>query len=123
MLNGEAMKKIMIVEDEEVVWRTYVSFLRTKGYEAIIAVDGLDALKLFEQHRPDIVLLDFFVPVLRGDTILEGMKKINPKVKIFFVTGSKAKIDEMKSRNVPADGFILKPINFDDFFKLIEENK
>ena len=104
------MKKIMIVEDEEVVWRTYVSFLRTKGYEAIIAVDGLEAVKLFEQHKPDIVVLDFFVPVLRGDTVLEAMRKMNPNVKIFFVTGSKAKIEEMKSRNVPADGFLLKPV-------------
>ena len=115
------MKKIMIVEDEEVVWRTYVSFLRAKGYEAIIALDGLEAIRLFEEHKPDIVILDFFVPVLRGDTVFEAMRKANPNVKIFFVTGSKAKIEELKNRKVAADGFILKPINFDDFLKMIEK--
>ena len=117
------MTKIMIVEDEDVVLRTYASFLRTKGYEAIVALDGLEAVKLFEEKKPDMVFLDYFVPELRGDQIFEAMRKINPAVKIFFITGSKEKIDEMKRKNLPASGFILKPLIFDDFLKIIEENK
>ena len=117
------MTKIMMVEDEDVLWHIYANYLRKKGYEAIEASDGLEAIKLFEEHKPDMVFLDFFIPELRGDKVLEAIRKIDPRVKIFFVTGSKAKIEEMKSRKVPANGFIMKPVFFDDFLKIIEENK
>ena len=117
------MTKIMMVEDEDVLWHTYASFLRRKGYETIEAADGLEAIKLFEERKPEMVFLDFFIPELRGDKVFEAIRKIDPSAKIFFVTGSKAKIDEMKRKNVPANGFFMKPLFFDDFLKIIEENK
>ena len=117
------MLKIMIVEDEDDVRNTYVRFLLRRGYDAKGARDGLSAIKLFEEYRPDMVFIDFFIPELRGDKVLFAIRKIDPNVKVFFVTGSRAKIEELQEKKVPANGFILKPLWFDEFQKIIEDNK
>lgn len=115
--------KVLIAEDEEYVRETYARLIKRKGCDVIEAADGITALKLFNEHRPDMILLDFHLPELRGEQVLEEIRKVDFDVKIYVISGSAAKIEKLKSVKAPVNGYLLKPVTVEDIVKIIEENK
>lgn len=77
------MKKLLIVEDEQILRETYELILSAEPYQIHVAADGAQALKLCENNQYDLVLLDLMMPVMDGVTFLEHYfegKKTLPKV-------------------------------------------
>lgn len=78
------MKKILVVEDEQVLRDAYVSILLAEGFEVTYARDGAEALLSLRESKPDLILLDILMPKLDG---IEFMKKSKlkqkyPKIKV-----------------------------------------
>jgi DNA-binding response OmpR family regulator len=69
------MKKILIVEDEELIGDLLQKKLRQEGYFASVARDGEEALKQAREEKPDMVLLDIVLPRLNGFEVLSELKK------------------------------------------------
>ena len=69
------MKKILIVEDEELIGNLLQRKLKQAGYYASVAADGEAALKQIREDKPDMVLLDIVLPRLNGFEVLEELKK------------------------------------------------
>jgi DNA-binding response OmpR family regulator len=63
---GSLRPKVLIVEDDEATRTLYRGVFLLSGYEVFTAADGVDALNLFDQHRPDAVVLDIGLPRLSG---------------------------------------------------------
>jgi DNA-binding response OmpR family regulator len=70
-----AQKTIVIVEDNAALADIYKTRLTMIGYQVFVAYDGVAALTLIEQGRPDLVLLDLMVPQIAGDQILTRMRQ------------------------------------------------
>ncbi len=68
-------QKIVIVEDNVSLADIYKTRLELLGYNCFTAYDGIAALNVIEQEKPDLVLLDLMVPKIAGDQILETMRK------------------------------------------------
>jgi CheY-like chemotaxis protein len=68
------MKKILFIEDESVLQKTFGEFLKKEGYEMISALDGETGLRLAKTKKPDLVLLDLILPRLQGFDVLEQLK-------------------------------------------------
>ena len=115
------MAKILIAEDEEFSRETYARIVKRKGCEPLEAGDGVTALKLFKEHKPDLIFLDFHLPEMRGEEVFEEIRKLDTNVKIYFLSGSMAKIEKMKSINALANGYLLKPIDIQDIVKIVDE--
>ncbi len=69
------MKKVLIVEDEEILRSLLQKRLREEGYEADVARDGIEGLEKIKQVKPDIVLLDIIMPNMGGFEMMEEMQK------------------------------------------------
>ncbi|HEY4509832.1 MAG TPA: response regulator [Candidatus Paceibacterota bacterium] len=69
------MKKVLIVEDEQLIGDLLQKKLRQEGYYASVAIDGEAALKQIREEKPDIVLLDIVLPRLNGFEVLSELKK------------------------------------------------
>ena len=69
------MKKILIVEDEQLIGDLLQKKLRQEGYRVSLATDGEAALKQIREEKPDIVLLDIVLPRLNGFEVLSELKK------------------------------------------------
>jgi DNA-binding response OmpR family regulator len=74
------MKKILFIEDEFTLQKTFGEFLKKEGYEMISALDGETGLRLAKTKKPDLVLLDLILPRLQGFDLLEQLKG-NPGTK------------------------------------------
>src|ERR1035441_70272 len=69
---------VLVVDDEELALRTISRGLRAEGYEVFTAGSGEDALKVFEEQSPELILLDIVLPGIDGVEVLRRMKSTNP---------------------------------------------
>jgi len=74
-LNKSMLKKILFIEDERALQKTFHAILTEKGYELISAYDGESGLKLAKEEKPDLILLDLILPKIHGLDVLEALKK------------------------------------------------
>lgn len=68
-------KKILFIEDERSLHKTFFELLTQEGYELISAYDGEEGTKLAKEKRPDLILLDLILPKKHGLVVLEEIKK------------------------------------------------
>ncbi|TVM18300.1 histidine kinase [Oceanidesulfovibrio indonesiensis] len=107
------VRKLMLVDDEEGIRRFLGLSLQDMGYEVETAANGQEALELFEQFKPPIVLTDIKMPVMDGIELLRRLKEISPDTEVVIISGHgdlELAIEALK--NDAAD-FITKPINND----------
>jgi CheY-like chemotaxis protein len=117
--NG-AREYILLVEDEPEVANVASEMLAEEGYRVVIAHDGFEALKIYEQmgKQVSLVILDYFLPVIDGDTVFEELRSINPRVNVVLSSGfaEQSTIASMLAQGLR--GFIPKPYGRD---KLLEQ--
>ena len=99
---------ILIVEDEPRVSRYLRSSLQMSGYDALVAPDGVKALELVQENRPDLVLLDLRLPRMSGLEVLENIRRSND-VPVIVLTANDAEEDKVKALMLGADDYITKP--------------
>ena len=100
----------MVVEDEDNIRANVAEFLQTEGYDTVLAKDGEEALRFFEQQQPDLVILDLMLPKVDG---LEVCKKLrqHSAVPIIMVTARNEEIDKLLGLELGADDYITKPFS------------
>ncbi len=106
-------KTILVAEDEDFV-RLFLKMTLTKeGFKLLLADNGEDALRKFRKHRDDIALVisDMVMPKMKGLILYEEIRKINPAIKIIFISGYSA--DMFKLSEMPRErfGFVPKPFS------------
>jgi signal transduction histidine kinase/ActR/RegA family two-component response regulator len=106
-------KKILVVDDEPLMCELLQEFLVEKGYNAIIAQSGEEALEAYIQYRPDAVLLDVLMPGKGGLEVLRELKAIDPNVAILLVTAVREEEVIKQARAEGALDYINKPIDKD----------
>lgn len=121
VLNPDGARElVLIVDDEPEVAEFASTILAEEGYKVIVARDGFEALKIFQQiHREiGLIILDFFLPVMDGDAVFEELKAINPGVDVVLSSGfaEQNKIGAMLAQGLR--GFIPKPYSRE---KLLEQ--
>ena len=103
---------LLLVDDEPVNLRVLKQTLGD-DYRLIFAKNGADALKLVNQDRPDLILLDVMMPEMTGLEVCEALKKdhATQNIPIIFVTALNDAVDEAKGLNAGAVDYISKPIS------------
>ncbi len=104
---------ILVAEDDEFVRLFLKTTLSKEGFKLIMAEDGEDALRKFKKHQDTIslVISDMVMPRMKGRALYEEICKINPGIKMIFISGYSA--DMLKLIEMPGDrlGFIPKPFS------------
>lgn len=104
------MKKILIVEDDEVVRRNLKELLEESGYEALVLDDFKNALEIILEKNADLILLDINIPYINGEVLVKEIRK-ESDVPIIMVTSRDSETDEALSISFGADDYITKPYN------------
>jgi DNA-binding response OmpR family regulator len=108
MTGGAAMKSILIIEDEQTISRVLAVYLKHEGYEILQAYDGKQGLDVFNQHQPDLVLLDVMLPVMDGWDVLKEIRNIS-SCPVIMLTALGDIDYRLKGLNQGADDYISKP--------------
>lgn len=117
---GGGRELVLFIDDEPEIAEFASTILAEEGYKVIVARDGFEALKIFQQIHEQIglIILDFFLPVMDGDAVFEELKAINPSVNVVLSSGfaEQSKIGAMLAQGLR--GFIPKPYTRE---KLLEQ--
>jgi len=104
-------KSILLVDDEEGIRKVLGIALADLGYTVHPAENGVDALRIFKDVQPSIVLTDIKMPEMDGIELLRRLKKLSPDTEVIMITGH-GDIDlAIKSVKYEATDFVTKPIN------------
>ncbi len=109
--------KVMLVDDEEDVARAILKKMdwETMGFEVPrYAHNGLEALELSEEQRPDIVMTDIQMPYMDGMELSRNLKKLYPNIRIIFFSGYDEFEYAKEAIRLEAEEYILKPIDADE---------
>jgi DNA-binding response OmpR family regulator len=104
------MKTVLLVDDEDYVREILGNFIERKGFRALRAQNGQEAIDLFQANSPDCVFLDVKLPDSNGEEVFEKIKKLNPGAKIYFLTGVDDNVFKEKVQSLGALGYLVKPI-------------
>jgi PAS domain S-box-containing protein len=106
-------EKILLVDDEEGIRKVLGISLEDAGYQVLAAADGRQALDLFHQHTPPIVLTDIKMPVMDGIDLLKQIKQVNRDTEVIMLTGHGDMDLAIECLKLEATDFITKPIRDD----------
>ncbi len=104
-------KKVLVVDDEPLFCEMVSKFLVGKGYSVVEAYGGEQALTIYSENRPDVVVLDVRMPGKDGLETLQELRASDPEASVIMVT---AVLDEEVVGQAMADGaldYITKPLN------------
>jgi signal transduction histidine kinase len=104
-------KSILLVDDESGIRKVLGIALADMGYHVRTAENGVEALRIFNDERPPIVLTDIKMPEMDGIELLRRLKKISPDTEVIMVTGHGDMDLAVKSVKYEATDFVTKPVN------------
>ena len=115
-------KTILIVEDNELNMKLFHDLLESQGYDILQTRDGIEALKIARDEKPDLILMDIQLPEVSGLEVTKWIKEDDSirSIPIIAVTAFAMKGDEEKFRDGGCEAYIAKPISVNGFLATIE---
>jgi len=114
MTNGNSF--VLIIEDDDLVGKTIARTLKQEKYRAKHVNNGVDGLKVAREYEPHLIILDFGVEGIDGDSVFEEFRA-DPKTKdtpVLFLTAKINEDDQIRGFRADVDDYLTKPFNIDE---------
>ncbi len=115
------MYRILIVEDEESIRKLIKLNLEIEGYEVVEASKGKEALKIFNEQRFDLAILDIMLPEINGFQICEQIRLNNSSIPILMLSAKDSTQDKIHGLKKGADDYLAKPFNLEELLLRIQK--
>ena len=115
-------KTVLIVEDNELNMKLFHDLLDAHGYATLQTRNGMEALALAREHRPDLILMDIQLPEVSGLEVTKWIKEDEnlKSIPVVAVTAFAMKGDEEKIREGGCEAYIAKPISVGTFIDTVQ---
>ena len=116
------MTRILIVDDDADIARILRFRLEKKGYDCVLARNGLEALEMLDTTHPDLVLLDVMMPQMDGFTACREIRRRNAwaRIPVIMLTAKGDTSDKVNGISEGADDYVVKPFEFDELLARIQ---
>ncbi|MDB6066046.1 MAG: multi-sensor hybrid histidine kinase [Pedosphaera sp.] len=117
-------RKVLVVDDNLSNREVMFEFLQAVGFEVAEARDGQEAIRLAQQIRPDLILMDLYMPVMDGFEAASQIRRI-PELREILIIAASASVseeDQSQSRQAGYDAFLPKPVNWPKLSALLEKH-
>ena len=120
-MEEEYKKTILVVDDEKAI-RTLLNVnLSKEGYNVIEAEDGVQAVELALEKKPDLILLDVMIPKMDGLSVCKRIKN-SLNVPILMVTAKDSEVDKILGLELGADDYVTKPFSVRELLARVKAN-
>lgn len=109
------MQRVLIIDDERSIGESLGMFLQEKGFEVLTSETGEGGLDLVQREKPDIVVLDLWLPGMHGLEVLKQVKMLDKDTEVIVITAHNDKGYDAAARALGACGYIHKPIDVVEF--------
>jgi len=113
-------RRILFVDDDEDILFGYRMTVESDETDVYTACDVGSALDIVRQTKIDVAVLDYMMPGLKGDELAQQINKIDPGVKIFFISGYDIALEAVKQLDISVYGVFMKPVNPDTLCRIAE---
>ena len=115
-------KTVLIVEDNELNMKLFNDLLEAHGYKTIQTRNGVEAVELARQHRPDLILMDIQLPEVSGLQVTQWIKDDEElaHIPVIAVTAFAMKGDEERIRKGGCEAYLSKPIQVTKFLETVQ---
>ncbi len=125
---NEYTTRVLLVEDEDVARKTLAFYLNTIFDEVILAADGEEGIKVFEENFNDnksfdLVLTDLSMPNKNGIEMIDEILKFTSDQRFIIVSAHKNEEDLLKLINLRVLGYFVKPLNIDNMMEMLQKAK
>ncbi|MGN1221544.1 MAG: PleD family two-component system response regulator [Candidatus Cryptobacteroides sp.] len=122
-MNSNNQPVILVVDDISTNNILMKNLLRVRNYEVLLAQSGIEALKIAEERKPDVILLDIMMPVMDGYEVLARLRsnEATKDIKVVMVSALGGKIDIKNAMDLGADGYITKPVVVQKLYDLLDK--
>lgn len=113
MARSESRRTVLVVDDEPTIAEIVCRYLERAGYEAVVAGDGVEAVRLVSKRRPDLVVLDLMLPGLDGLEVLRRMREDDEAARtpVILLTAKGEQDDKVVGLRRGADDYVVKPFS------------
>jgi DNA-binding response OmpR family regulator len=113
MDNGHRRGSILVVDDEPTIAEVVCRYLERAGYETRCAGDGRQALRLAEEERPDLVVLDLMLPGIDGLEVMRRLRRLHARERssVILLTAKGEPTDRVIGLRLGADDYVAKPFS------------
>ncbi len=120
---GIAMASIVLADDDEDIRAIYAPFLRSSGHTVWEATGGLEALDLVRKHRPDLLILDVWMPRFNGFEVLEALRHdpVSTGMKIVMLSNLGDADTRLESFEMGASDYLIKGLALADLCARVEQ--
>ncbi len=121
LTNGSA-KTVLVVEDNVLNMKLFHDLLKAHGYNVLQTKNGMEALRLARQHRPDMILMDIQLPDISGLEVTKWLKddETLKTIPVVAITAFAMKGDEERFLEGGCEAYIAKPISIANFLQTVE---
>jgi DNA-binding NtrC family response regulator len=112
--------RILIVDDEEIVIKSYLRILGGGNYHVEAACGGREALRKIKENPYDVMILDVTMPDMGGLEVLRRVKETHPDIDVIIVTGLSRVDTVVQARKLGASDFISKPFEPDELKLVVQ---
>lgn len=121
-MSGKLMNKtVLICDDDEGIIDVATIVLQDKGYKVISLLNGEKILEKIKEVKPDIILLDLWMPALPGDLLTKQLKSIESTKNIPIIIVSAGRDTKKVAAEAGADGFLNKPFDITELEQIVEK--
>ena len=115
--------RIIVIDDQAVVRQGFVSLINTVADMEVIAegTNGQQAIELYRQHKPDVMLIDLRMPALSGVEAISAIRREFPAARMIVLTTYDGDEDIYRSLQAGAQGYLLKDVFFEDLEEAIRK--
>lgn len=119
---ADVMKTVLIVEDNELNMKLFHDLLEARGYRILQTREGMEALRIAREHKPDLILMDIQLPEVSGLEVTKWIKEDDDlrSIPVIAVTAFAMKGDEEKIREGGCEAYIAKPISVAHFLETVQ---
>lgn len=112
--------KILLAEDELALGTIVKESLETRGFEVLYAMDGVEAKKIYEVNKPELLVLDVMMPKKDGFTLVKEIRKVDDRIPIIFLTAKSRTEDVVEGFGYGANDYLKKPFSMEELIVRIQ---